>query len=196
MWYNQDMKYFITSIALITSLVINFGYIHIAAATGLENSIVGINTNQGDDQEDSEDQEDIEEDESDDDSDDIESEVGQVMNQVSQDGQNDLKDQMGQMKTTTEEKKSLRDGKSSETPTVPAPKDPNIVSVIAADDHVEMEYKQPVKLFGFIPVQLLVHSSIDATGRVKVKFPWIASFTNTDKASLTATLENILANLK
>lgn len=190
------MKYFITSIALITSLVINFGYINTVFARGIEDSIIGINSNQGDDQNEQEDQEDIEDDsshdESDDDSDDIESEVAEVMNQTSQESQSDLKDQINQVKTTTEEKKSLRDGKSSEVsrnspvPTVPASKDPRIVSVVTTDDHVEMDYKQPVKLFGLIPVQLLVHSSVDATGRVKVKFPWIARLAKTNRDAVEA----------
>ncbi len=188
MVYSISMKYFITSIVLITSLVINFGY-KTAFARGSEDTGIESSIHQEDDQEGNEDQEDSNDDSSDDDSGDIETEVEQTMNQTSQDAQGDLKDQVKQVEATNKQKSSLRDGKSSETPIAPTSKDPNIVSVVVADDRVEMDYKQPAKLFGFIPVQLLIHSSVDATGRVKVKFPWLARLAKTNRAEVEAAVE-------
>ena len=69
--------------------------------------------------------------------------------------------------------------------------DSNIENVVVAEDRVDIDYKQPAKLFGFIPIKLTVKSSIDTKGEVKVKFPWYSFLSSTNKKKVEAAKEEV-----
>lgn len=68
--------------------------------------------------------------------------------------------------------------------------DKNVAKVAASPASVEVTYKQPVKLLGFIPVRLNARAAVDAGGNVDVRYPWYAFLASTNEAELEAKLES------
>ncbi len=50
--------------------------------------------------------------------------------------------------------------------------DENMKAADISEDEVAIDYSEPAKLFGVIPTNLGFTISADASGRVKVRFPW------------------------
>ncbi|OGG53291.1 hypothetical protein A2851_01740 [Candidatus Kaiserbacteria bacterium RIFCSPHIGHO2_01_FULL_53_29] len=74
--------------------------------------------------------------------------------------------------------------------------DNNISAVEAASDSVAVTYKQHAKLFGFIPVTLDATATVDASGNVKISYPWYAFLTVTNHDDLQASIQsNVNAQL-
>jgi hypothetical protein len=67
--------------------------------------------------------------------------------------------------------------------------DENVVSVQVDEKKVEVKYREPAKLFGFISSSLVAKASVDAEGRVKVKFPWYRFLFSLKKDVQAASLE-------
>ena len=55
--------------------------------------------------------------------------------------------------------------------------DENIESVSLDSKEIKMEYRQPAKLFGFIPMSLTAQVELSGTDQLKVKFPWYTFLT-------------------
>ena len=68
--------------------------------------------------------------------------------------------------------------------------DKNISSVEAASGEVVVTYKQPAKLFGFIPVTIAATATVDASGNVEVSYPWYAFLMVTNKSDLEARIQD------
>ena len=68
--------------------------------------------------------------------------------------------------------------------------DKNISSVEAASGEVAVTYKQPAKLFGFIPVTIAATATVDASGNVEVSYPWYAFLMVTNKSDLEARIQD------
>jgi hypothetical protein len=56
--------------------------------------------------------------------------------------------------------------------------DKNIGKVAIGPEKIELEYAQPAKLFGFIPMSLTAKVVLSNKEKPKVKFPWYAFFTS------------------
>lgn len=69
--------------------------------------------------------------------------------------------------------------------------DANIKSVDVTDDKVEVEYKEPAKLFGFINSSVTAHATADIKGNVEVSYPWYHIFMK--KQSSSAALQSKIA---
>jgi hypothetical protein len=64
---------------------------------------------------------------------------------------------------------------------------------------VSLAYRQPAKLFGFIPVYLQATATVNADGSTNVSYPWYAFLTTKDSATLesdvrVATKDTVSAN--
>ena len=68
--------------------------------------------------------------------------------------------------------------------------DKNISSVEAASGEVVVTYKQPAKLFGFIPVTIAATATVDASGNVEVSYPWYAFLMVTNESDLEARIQS------
>ncbi len=55
--------------------------------------------------------------------------------------------------------------------------DENIEKVAISPERIELEYAQPAKLFGFIPIDLTARVEMDDENKVKMKFPWYTFLT-------------------
>ena len=69
--------------------------------------------------------------------------------------------------------------------------DANLKSVDVSDDKVEVEYKEPAKLFGFINSSVTAHATADIKGNVEVSYPWYHIFMK--KQSSSAALQSKIA---
>ncbi|MEN9912601.1 MAG: hypothetical protein RLY66_9 [Candidatus Parcubacteria bacterium] len=58
--------------------------------------------------------------------------------------------------------------------------DKNVKKVESDDDSVSVSYKVPVKLFGFIPMGMVIRTTVGAAGDVKVSHPWYSFFATSD----------------
>jgi len=56
--------------------------------------------------------------------------------------------------------------------------DENIEKVAISPERIELEYAQPAKLFGFIPMSLTAKVVLSKKDKLKVKFPWYAFLTS------------------
>ncbi len=56
--------------------------------------------------------------------------------------------------------------------TASAQNDENFQSASSSNDEVSLRYKEPAKLFGFLPISLSTNVKADANGNVKVHYPW------------------------
>lgn len=56
--------------------------------------------------------------------------------------------------------------------------DENIEKVSIGPEEIKLEYKQPAKLFGFIPMSLTTKVVLSNKDKLKVKFPWYAFLTS------------------
>ena len=68
--------------------------------------------------------------------------------------------------------------------------DKNISSVESASGEVAVTYKQPAKLFGFIPVTIAATATVDASGNVEVSYPWYAFLMVTNESDLEARIQD------
>ncbi|KKW44028.1 MAG: hypothetical protein UY94_C0037G0004 [Parcubacteria group bacterium GW2011_GWA2_56_21] len=68
--------------------------------------------------------------------------------------------------------------------------DKNVSQVEASADNVAVTYKQNAKLFGFIPITVDATATVDAGGKVNVKYPWYAFLASTNKADLKAKIQS------
>lgn len=57
-------------------------------------------------------------------------------------------------------------------------------AVVLSHDAVSLSYREPAKLFGFIRVDVPVEISADASGKVKINYPWYSFLLSTDRTSL------------
>ena len=71
--------------------------------------------------------------------------------------------------------------------------DKNISSVESASGEVAVTYKQPAKLFGFIPVTIAATATVDASGNVEVSYPWYAFLMVTNESDLEARIQDSVA---
>lgn len=69
--------------------------------------------------------------------------------------------------------------------------DANLKSVDVSDDKVEVEYKEPAKLFGFINSSVTAHATADIKGNVEVSYPWYHIFMK--KQTSSAALQSKIA---
>ena len=60
----------------------------------------------------------------------------------------------------------------------------------SSENNVTVTAKQPVKLFGFIPLTAIVIVDVDADGQVDVRFPWWTFLAVTNKADIQARVES------
>lgn len=67
--------------------------------------------------------------------------------------------------------------------------DKNVKKIVIDESGVQVNYRQPAKLFGFIPFSLTVSASVDNEGKVKVKFPWYTFFVKHTMQDLKFNLE-------
>ena len=87
-----------------------------------------------------------------------------------------------------------------------ADSDENVEELSLKDDVVTLSYKQPAKLFGFIPVQYTMTTAVEvrgwdpvkkdaeSDGRIKVQLPWWILFASDNADQVVADMEEILAN--
>jgi hypothetical protein len=68
--------------------------------------------------------------------------------------------------------------------------DANVSSVDTASDHVALTYKEPAKLFGFIPVTIDTTATADASGNVTISYPWWAYLATKDNADVQAKVQD------
>ena len=70
--------------------------------------------------------------------------------------------------------------------------DKNVVDVNSSDSSVQVNYKVPATLFGFIPTTLSTDVSVSSDKNVDVKFPWYSFLfsTKTSKADIKTNITN------
>ncbi len=64
--------------------------------------------------------------------------------------------------------------------------DKDLSKVESDDDSVNVSYKIPAKLFGFIPVGMVVRTTVGSAGEVKVTHPWYSFLTASDDTEIQA----------
>jgi hypothetical protein len=73
-------------------------------------------------------------------------------------------------------------------------KRPTIVSINSNNNQVQIEYKQPAKLFGLFRSNLKASVIVDSTGKVEIKLPWYKFFfskkTDPVKSNISLNLNN------
>jgi len=67
--------------------------------------------------------------------------------------------------------------------------DKNVDAVAASEDSVSVSYKQPAKLFGFIPIFLSATATVKSTGETTVSYPWYAFLATTDSAMVESNVK-------
>jgi hypothetical protein len=68
-------------------------------------------------------------------------------------------------------------------------KDENVSNVVVKDDSVSVSYKEPAKIFGLIPTEVLVTVEVDDEGTVQVKYPWYAFLSGKNTGQLKPGLQ-------
>lgn len=69
-------------------------------------------------------------------------------------------------------------------------KDSNLSSMAFSDSNLKVGYRAPGRFLGFIPLNMNVNVSVDASGDVNVSYPWYSFLVMSDRADLTAAIQN------
>ena len=72
--------------------------------------------------------------------------------------------------------------------------DENIKSVSLNPEKITMEYDQPARLFGFIPMSLTAQAELDKNDVIKVRFPWYTFLTKSSKSEISAQIQSAIEN--
>jgi len=70
--------------------------------------------------------------------------------------------------------------------------DARLDSVEIADKKMDVRYRQPARLLGFIPASLVLTVQVDEQGAIKIDYPWYAFLMKTDRNEKD--LETVLAS--
>lgn len=65
---------------------------------------------------------------------------------------------------------------------------PQVSSVDATDQQVNVGYVQSGKMLGFIPVRMKAHVTVDASGNVQVMLPWYHFLVSSDSSSIESSV--------
>lgn len=68
--------------------------------------------------------------------------------------------------------------------------DDNFNGVNIGDDKIEVDYKQPARFLGIIPMMVSVGVNINADGSVNVDYPWYSFLSLTNKSDLEAAIKS------
>ncbi len=68
--------------------------------------------------------------------------------------------------------------------------DDNVERITAASDSVAVSYREPARLFGFIPMHIPATADADASGAVRIHYPWYRFLVATNSADLQSSVES------
>jgi hypothetical protein len=68
--------------------------------------------------------------------------------------------------------------------------DNNLNGIKIASDKIEVDYKQPARFLGIIPMMVSVGVDVNSDGSVSVDYPWYSFLALTNKADLEASIES------